>query len=70
LEVENHYTFTRVLGTERIYSENINFYMEGIWIAVFYENKGEKAVQVYNTKKIPVEGSNVESRSKGPNVIG
>jgi len=71
LGIKNHYTFTKVLGTNQIYFADVDFYTEGIWIAVFYENGEEKAIQAYNTKKILVEGEfKLRDGNKGPNVIG
>jgi len=54
-EVVNLPTFEKVSEVGRIYFTEINFYMEGIWIAVFSENDVETAVQAYNTKRIPSE---------------
>lgn len=71
LEIENHHIFVKVPGTVRIYYADVNFYTEGIWIAVFYENGDEKTVQAYNTKRIPVEGEfKVRGGDLGPGVIG
>ena len=56
---------------DRIFSALFNFNIEGIWIAVFYENGIEKATQAYNTKKIPAVGEFKPSHTgRGPNVIG
>ena len=71
LEVKSHHVFTKVPETQRIYSADVDFYTEGIWIAIFYEDEGEgaveKTVQAYNTKKFPTD-----TRSRpflGDNVI-
>lgn len=70
LIIENHHVFSRVPGTSRIYYADVNFYTEGIWVAIFKENGVEKVVQAYNTKKIPAEGEFRMRGNKGPNVIG
>jgi len=66
------YDFQKVPGTEKIYYADVDFCVEGIWLAIFYENGEEKTVQVYNTKKLPAEGE-INFRGgfggKGPSVI-
>jgi len=54
---------------DRIYSTLFTFDVEGIWIAIFYENGVETATQAYNTKKLPAIGE-FKGGNKGPNVIG
>jgi len=64
-------TFSKLPGAKKIYYANVDFYAEGIWMAIFYENGEEKTVQAYNTKKIPAEGEfRIRGGYKGPNVIG
>lgn len=71
LVVENPYSFVKVPGKDGIYYADVNFYKEGIWIAVFYEDGDEKTVQAYNTKKVLAEGEfEFPGWDRGPGVIG
>lgn len=71
LVTADHYEFIKVPGTIFAYFADVNFYTEGIWIGVFYENGVEKTVQAYNTKKISAEGEfKLGHTGRGPNIIG
>ena len=70
LSSATQYSFSKLEGTERIYFSDVDFFTEGIWIAIFYENGEEKQVQAYNTKKLPSEVEvTFRGGSKGPSVI-
>ena len=61
--------FTRL--KDKTYWAYFNFYMEGIWLVLFFEDGIEKVTQAYNTKKIPAIGEfKLPSGGRGPNVIG
>ncbi|MBE3102110.1 MAG: hypothetical protein IMZ47_07590 [Firmicutes bacterium] len=69
-----YYSLIKVPGTLATYFADVNFYAEGIWIAVFYENGVERTVQAYSTKKVSITGGSTtvtgNAGSRGPNVIG
>jgi len=68
--IDEEVYFSKLEGSRRIYYGDVNFYVEGIWLAIFYENDVEVTTQVYNTKKISAAGDFTFLGGKGPNVIG
>ena len=68
-QVIEYSEFVKVPGTDGVYFVGVDFYCEGIWMVIFYENGIEKAVQAYNTKKIPSSATAVIKGSGSGNLL-